>query len=72
MENDDRGWELRIQYQDKLHKCPQYMRLATVRGNVRLFKSLETVIVYIKEHCPHIEEFVVYFGNGGAKHRRSR
>ena len=38
------------------------MTLATARGNVRLFKNLDTVITYIKEHCPRFDEFVVYFG----------
>jgi len=60
--DEERGWELRIQYQDQTPKRPQYMKLATARGNVRLFKNLDTVITYIKEHCPRIDEFVVYFG----------
>lgn len=64
IENDDEhGWELRIQYEDKPHKRHQTMTLATARGNIRLFKNLDTVITYIKEHCPRFDEFVVYFGN---------
>ena len=36
------------------------MTLVTARGNVRTFKNLDTVIDYIKEHCPHIQVFGVY------------
>lgn len=60
---EEHGWELRIQYQDKPLKRLQTMRLAAARGNVRLFKNLDTVINYIKEHCRRFDEFVVYFGN---------
>lgn len=70
IEKKDRGWELRIQYKDRTHKRAHYMKLATARGNVRLFKSLETVIDYIKQHCPHVDEFIVYFG--GDKERKAR
>ena len=64
VERDDvNGWELRIQYIDKASKRLQTMNLAAARGNVRHFKNLDTVITYVKEHCPRFDEFVVYFGN---------
>ena len=57
----ERGWHLRIPYQDKKNQEPQHMTLVTARGNVRTFKNLDTAIDYIKEHCPHIQAFGVYF-----------
>ena len=56
----ERGWHLRIPYQDKKNQELQHMTLVTARGNVRTFKNLDTVIDYIKEHCPHIQAFGVY------------
>ncbi len=62
-DGDARGWELRIQFNDKTKKRMQTMTLATARGNVRLFKNLNTVIDYIKAHAERFDEFAVYFGN---------
>lgn len=55
-----RGWELRIPYRDKKNQEPQHMTLVTARGNIRTFKNLDTVVEYIKEHCPHVQAFGVY------------
>jgi hypothetical protein len=57
----ERGWELRIPYQDKKNQTPQHMTLVTARGSVRTFKNLDTVVDYVNEHCPHIQAFAVYF-----------
>lgn len=56
----ERGWELRISYQDKKNQLPQHMTLVTARGNVRTFKNLDTAVGYMKEHCAHIDIFGVY------------
>ena len=56
----ERGWELRISYQDKKNQLPQHMTLVTARGNVRTFKNLETAVDYMKEHCADIDVFGVY------------
>ena len=56
----ERGWELRISYQDKKNQLPQHMTLVTARGNVRTFKNLDTAVDYMKEHCVHIDVFGVY------------
>lgn len=56
----ERGWELRISYQDKKNQLPQHMTLVTARGNVRTFKNLDTVVGYMKEHCTDIDIFGVY------------
>jgi hypothetical protein len=50
----ERGWHLRIPYQDKKNQGPQHMTLITARGTIRTFKNLDTVVDYIKEHCSHI------------------
>ena len=57
----ERGWELIIPYQDKKNQTPKHMTLVTARGGIRTFKNLDTVVDYIKEHCPHIQAFGVYF-----------
>lgn len=56
----ERGWHLRILYQDKKNQELQYMTLVTARGNLRTFKNLDTVVDYIMEHCAHIRAFGVY------------
>ena len=56
----ERGWELRIPYQDKKNQTPQHMTLVTARGSIRTFKNLDTVVDYINKHCPHIQAFGVY------------
>ena len=56
----ERGWHLRIPYQDKKNQELQYMTLVTARGNVRAFKNLDTVVDYIKEHCSHLRVFGIY------------
>mgnify|MGYP003407947839 FL=1 len=56
----ERGWELRIPYQDKKNHATQYMTLVTARGSIRIFKNLDTVVDYINEHCAHIQAFGVY------------
>ena len=56
----ERGWELRIPYQDKKNHATQYMTLVTARGSIRTFKNLDTVVDYINEHCAHIQAFGVY------------
>ena len=56
----ERGWELRISYQNKKNQLPQHMTLVTARGNVRTFKNLDTAVGYMKEHCAHIDIFGVY------------
>ena len=58
--NGERGWELRIPYQDKKNRATQYMTLVTARGSIRTFKNLDTVVEYINEHCSHIQAFGVY------------
>lgn len=57
----ERGWELRIPYQDKKNQTPQHMTLVTARGSIRTFKNLDTVVDYIKEYCLDIQAFGVYF-----------
>ena len=56
----ERGWELRIPYQDTKNHATQYMTLVTARGSIRTFKNLDTVVDYINEHCSHIQAFGVY------------
>lgn len=56
----ERGWELRISYQDKKNQLPQHMTHVTACGNVRTFKNLDTAVGYMKEHCTHIDIFGVY------------
>jgi hypothetical protein len=56
----ERGWELRIPYQDKKNHATQYMTLVTARGSIRTFKNLDTVVDYVNEHCSHIQAFGVY------------
>ena len=58
----ERGWHLRIPYQDKKNQELQYMTLVTARGNIRTFKNLDTVVDYIMEHCFHLRAIGVYFG----------
>ena len=57
----ERGWELRIPYQDKKNQTSQHMTLVTARGSIRTFKNLDTVVDYVNELCPHIQAFAVYF-----------
>lgn len=59
-ESGERGWELRIPYLDQKNQLPHHMTLVTARGSIRTFKNLDTVVDYIKEHCPHIKAFGVY------------
>jgi hypothetical protein len=59
--SSERGWELRIPYQDKKNQLPQHITLVTARGSIRTFKNLDTVVDYIKEHCPHTQTFAIYF-----------
>jgi hypothetical protein len=56
----ERGWELRIPYQDKKNHATPYMTLVTARGSIRTFKNLDTVVDYINEHCSDIQAFGVY------------
>ena len=56
----ERGWHLRIPYQDKKNQELHYMTLVTARGNVRTFKNLDTVVDYIMEHCAHLRAFGVH------------
>ena len=56
----ERGWELRIPFQDKNKRELQHMTLVTARGSIRIFKNLDTVIDYVKEHCSDVQSFGVY------------
>lgn len=56
----ERGWHLRIPYQDKKNQAIQHMTLVTARGNIRTFKNLDTAVDYIQAHCSHIQAIGVY------------
>jgi hypothetical protein len=54
-----RGWLLQVEFKEAMRKRPRLATLRTARGHERMFKDLETVVGYLKTHCPRVSELLV-------------